>query len=380
MAVETASGTSTAHEVTGVLDMTPAVEHVLREFLADADARTRALDPDLQPLVSVARDAALNGGKRLRPAFAYWGWRGVVAPDTAVEPALPAFAALELLQAFALVQDDVIYDSPIRRGQPAAHAVLAALHRERNMRGDPVSFGRSGATLVGDLCLVWADQLLASAGLPREALTTVRHIYDGMRVRAIAGQFLDVLGEDSPEWPAERALAVARLKTAYYTIVGPLRYGAALGRPSPSTGTGVPKWDPPPGNELDTAYTRYGLAVGEAFQLRDDLLDCYGDPAVTGKPVDGDLRRGRSTVLLRLARTMANRRQRHALDRELASPFVDVEQVVTTIAETGAVDLVEWRIATRVGDAISVLTDAPVSEPVKTALTRLAQFAMRRTT
>lgn len=282
---------------------------------------------------------------------------------------LPAFAALELMHTFALVHDDVMDESDTRRGRPTAHRIFAS----RNGHGE--RFGTSAAILIGDLCLVWADQLLARAQAPQG----VRTCYDRMRVEAIAGQYLDVLGEAEPgTWSVERALLVARHKTASYTIQRPLQFGLAL------SGLAHP--------EIDLAYGRYGLAVGEAFQLRDDLLGVFGDPAVTGKPAGDDLRTGKPTALLMLARRLASPAQREALDPAGAvnpadgsggspSPDLspaDIARRAQVIAETGAPARLEAMIQERVADGVAALAGAPLHEDARAALIELAVRATHR--
>ncbi len=293
-------------------DIVVAVDTTLAEFLtAEVDALT-AIDPAMGGFAATARDCVLSGGKRVRPTFAYWGWRGAVGGDVPVTPVLPALATLELLHTFALVHDDVMDASATRRGRPTAHVAVASQHAAAGRNGDSGRFGEAVAVLIGDLCMVWADQLLALADLPADRLLQVRRGYDRMRVETVAGQYLDVLGETDPlSWSVDRALRVARYKTASYTVQRPLLFGASL--------AGVDG-----DSELAGAYTRYGLAVGEAFQLCDDLLGVFGDPTTTGKPAGDDLRTGKPTALLVLARELATPTQLRALDgaspRSPASP------------------------------------------------------------
>jgi geranylgeranyl diphosphate synthase, type I len=333
----------------------------LAEFL-DAEAAVLArLDPDLGAFADTVRQVVLVGGKRLRSTFAYWGWRGVVGGLAEVERVLPALAAMELMHTFALVHDDVMDRSATRRGRPTAHRVFAAQHAGRGRRGDPGRFGESAAVLAGDLCLVWADQLLATARVSGGTLRAARACYDRMRVEAVAGQYLDVLGEAEPgRWDAGRALLVARLKTASYTVRRPLQFGAALaGGVHPAAGR---------------AYRRYGMAVGEAFQLRDDLLGAYGDPAVTGKPAGDDLRTGKPTTLAMLARELARPGQRAELDRAGAEP----ERLGAVIRETGAVERIELMIERRVAAAVGAVRGAPIDAAARAALTDLAVAAAQR--
>ena len=354
--------------------LVPAVEGALTEFLSSQAAALDDIDPALGRFVRTTRDLVLAGGKRLRPTFAYWGWRGVVGAQEPVEPVLPALGALELMHTFALIHDDVMDDSATRRGGPTAHRIFAAQHSDAGRLGDPDGFGATSAILAGDLCLVWADQLLARAALSTATLFAVRACYDRMRIEAIAGQYLDVLGETEPEaWSVERALLVARHKTASYTVQRPLQFGLALAGSVHTDAAAV-----------DDAYHRYGIAVGEAFQLCDDLLGVYGDPAITGKPAGDDLRTGKPTTLLMLAYRLATPAQRAELDRDPAADPggpacpTRVARRAEVIADTGAVMEVEALIQRRVVEGVEALTDAPIHDDARAALTNLAATATHR--
>lgn len=363
---------ATDDPVRGVLaayarDLVNGVDETLSAFLArEVDALTE-IDAAMGGFAATARDCALAGGKRVRPTFAYWGWRGVMGGDEPLPTVLPALAALELLHTFALVHDDVMDASDTRRGLPTAHRAAAERHVTAGHTGDPHRFGESVAVLIGDLCLVWADRLLAHATVPPSRLMEVRRCYDQMRVETIAGQYLDVLGEnDAANWSVDRALRVARYKTASYTVQRPLLFGACL------AGTDA---DAP----LIAAYTRYGLAVGEAFQLRDDLLGVYGDPATTGKPAGDDLRTGKPTTLLMLARQLATGSQRRALERAGNAVGVrELARLADLVADTGAVARVESMISDRIADALAALETASIDETARTALTGLATAATMR--
>lgn len=360
--------------------LTAAVESTLADFLSGQTKALGEIDPALGRFARTARDLVLAGGKRLRPTFAYWGWRGVVAAREPVEPVLPALAALELMHTFALVHDDVMDDSATRRGTPTAHRVFAAQHRTASRLGDPDHFGTTSAILVGDLCLVWADQLLARAAVSTATLFAVRACYDRMRTEAVAGQYLDVLGETEPAaWSVERALLVARHKTASYTVQRPLQFGLALAGPAEADVAAV-----------DEAYHRYGIAVGEAFQLRDDLLGVYGDPEITGKPAGDDLLTGKPTTLLMLAHQLASPAQRAELAPDPAGAVHPADgsgghnspaalaRRAEVIVETGAVAHVEALIQQRVTEGVEALADAPIHHAARKALTKLAASASHR--
>ncbi|MCT2278337.1 polyprenyl synthetase family protein [Micromonospora chalcea] len=363
---------ATDDPVRGVLaaftkDLIKGVDETLVAFLAaEVDSLTE-IDAAMGAFAATARDCVLAGGKRVRPTFAYWGWRGAVGGEEPMCSVLPALSALELLHTFALVHDDVMDASDTRRGLPTAHRAAAARHRAAGHSGNPDRYGEAVAVLIGDLCMVWADRLMGHAAVPAERLLDVRRCYDQMRVETVAGQFLDVLGEnDAGNWTVDRALRVARYKTASYTVQRPLLFGACL--------AGTDADDP-----LIAAYTRYGLAVGEAFQLRDDLLGVYGDPETTGKPAGDDLRTGKPTALLMLARQLADPAQRRALDRAgSVTTARDVDRLADVVRDTGATARVERMIADRVTEALAALGTAPIDETARTALTGLATAATAR--
>jgi geranylgeranyl diphosphate synthase type I len=240
------------------------------------------VSPDCAPLVEVVADF-VRAGKRLRPAFCYWGWRGAGGPDC--EPIVAAAATLELFQAAALIHDDLMDDSDTRRGMPSVHRRFAMLHRGSGWVGEPRRFGLAGAVLTGDLCLVWCDQMLTDSGLDLDRLARGRPAFDRMRTELMAGQYLDMREQAlaGQAGAVERARRVIMFKSAKYTVEEPLLLGGALAGAPPS---------------LLADYSAFGLPLGEAFQLRDDLLGVFGDPEQTGKPAGDDLREGKRTVLV----------------------------------------------------------------------------------
>src|SRR4051794_6800541 len=272
------------------------------------DGRAKGLAPlgsDLVPVAEIARRFVLDGGKRLRPTFAYWGWRAVRDESADDDALITAAASLELLHACALVHDDVMDASDTRRGQPAAHAAFAQLHRDAGWSGDPDVFGTAAAILLGDLLLSWADAMFAAA-VPGAG--AARAVYDDMRQLVMAGQYLDVLVQARGAFSADEALRVIEFKTSKYTVEGPLHLGAAIAGAS---------------DGVFAALSAYGLPLGEAFQLRDDVLGVFGDPSVTGKPAGDDLREGKRTYLVAAAFDVADPAQAAALRAGLGDPGLD---------------------------------------------------------
>jgi geranylgeranyl diphosphate synthase type I len=345
-------------------DLRDRIEVALREFLTAAAPELDNIGEELAPLTATATRFVVDGGKRLRPAFCYWGARAVGEPDR--DAIVRAAASLELLQACALVHDDVIDRSATRRGKPSVHEQFAALHTDRGWVGDPAEFGEATAILLGDLFLVWSATMFATSGVSEAALSRARPIADAMRVELMAGQFLDVVEQARGGGSVERALRVARFKAAKYTVERPLHLGAALGDGTP---------------EAFAAFTGYGIPLGEAFQLRDDLLGVFGDPAVTGKPAGDDLREGKRTVLIALAVEAASPAGRDTLTRHLGDSDLDgagVEELRDVVTTGGAAAAVEDMIAARVDTAVAALAAADLEATAREALVSLAGAATRR--
>lgn len=342
------------------------VNQQLNDFLATKAETLTAMSADLAPLVESA-GSLLAGGKRLRPAFCYWGWRATGAPDS--EAIVQAAAALELLQASALIHDDVMDGSDTRRGKPSVHRQFAAQHAEQGWAGDGEAFGASAAILIGDLCLSWADYLLFTADLPAERIREAMEDYDVMRTELMGGQFLDVLGGAAGGLDVEQAREVIKFKSAKYTIERPLHLGVTL--------AGGPR-------ELHEAFSGYGLPLGEAFQLRDDLLGVFGDPEATGKPAGDDLREGKQTVLVLLTRDALGDADPAALarfDELFGREDLTVEQVTELrelITGCGAADAVEERIGRLTEQALEALQAPEIDPEAVEALRALAIAATAR--
>ena len=274
--------------------------------------------------VDVAADVLVGfvgSGKCLRSTFMFLGWLCGAEPSHA---ALRAAASLELLHAFALLQDDVMDGSPLRRGRPSAHVQFADWHRDRGLSGSPDRFGESAAVLLGDLCLVWAEQMLRDSGLDHNALSRAWPRYDAMRTELAVGQFADLVNDVGGLPTLDEVLEVARRKSGNYTVRRPLEIGAAM--------AGC-------GDRLLIRLGRYGDAVGEAFQLRDDLLGIFGSPAITGKPVGADLTEHKATSVVVAAHHMADPTLRSQLNELMSTADLDeadVERWRSLIAATGA--------------------------------------------
>jgi geranylgeranyl diphosphate synthase type I len=346
-----------------------AVNRDLEDFLSPQLERLAGIHPDLAMLGQAARAAVLNGGKRLRPTFAYWGWRtGQPAANPAEPDLIRAVASLELLHAGALVHDDLMDASDTRRGQPAAHVRFGAEHRDRGWPGPGEAFGQAGAVLLGDLLLCWAGEMFTQAirTLPPERAVSATAEFDAMSTEVVAGQFLDAVAQAREAVDPAEALRVIEYKTSKYTVQRPLLLGAGAAGAGPQTAA---------------ALAAYGLALGEAFQLRDDLLGVFGNPAETGKPAGDDLREGKRTLLVALAVQSADARQAGLLEQGLGRGELSDEQVQAlrqVLVDTGARHAVEVRIAERAIAAEQALTALDPDGDARAALVELAQAAAHR--
>ncbi|NUR90356.1 MAG: polyprenyl synthetase family protein [Nonomuraea sp.] len=309
-------------------------------------------DSEVSAGYHLLRQFVVGGGKRIRPVLCYWGWRGAGGQDADEDAAITAGAALELYHAGLLVHDDIIDGSARRRGRPTIHRALSG-------RGE--LFGQSAATLLGVQAQAWADELLAPVASAR-MLT----LFNRMRAEVLAGQYLDILAHQREDSGVDEAMTVVRYKTAKYTVERPMQIGGALAGAEPA---------------LLAAYSCFGIPLGEAFQLRDDVLGVFGDPAVTGKPVLDDLREGKQTVLIARTLTAATPSQRRLLRVWHGNPDLDEAHAADLrqiIVETGALGRVEVSISELVREAIRALRASALPPETVAVLTVLADVLTRR--
>lgn len=355
----------------------PAIDDELAALLARRRADWDGLAAASSASNPVDRiDAFLAGGKRVRPVFCWWGWRagGGRAELAHCRPVLQAAAALELIQVCALVHDDVIDRSDTRRGRPAEHRAAAKSHADAGWAGDAEHYGLSTAVLLGDLALAWADDTLVEAAQQLAAVDRVQPVWRAMRTEVLAGQLLDLQVAAAPAadpvGQQQQAMAVIELKTAAYTVTRPLLLGAALAGAGP---------------DVRRALSRYGTAIGTAFQLRDDLLGVFGDPAQTGKPAGDDLAEGKRTVLLAsaLRELAASGRTADAatLTEGIGSSAGPDRRAELTdlVASTGAPAAVEAMIAEQLSAGLAALDELPpTAGDAAAALRTLARRAASR--
>ncbi len=336
------------------------VDACLDELLASERARWSAIDADLDgPFGEIGR-MVRSGGKRLRPAFCHWGFVGA-GGDPSDPSVVRAGAAFELMHAFALFHDDVMDDSASRRGAPTTHVVYGLVHDRSGWAGDPRRFGEGVAILVGDLAFVLADQLLTGAP------AAVWELWNELRIELNVGQLLDILGSVQAERGLEKAERIARYKSGKYTIERPLHVGALLA-------------DPGRGRKLLSGLSAYGLPLGDAFQMRDDVIGAFGDEVITGKPVGDDLREGKPTPLLARAVALAEPAELDVLARVGAPGLGDdeVAKIQQVIIDTGALAALEADIEALASTAVAALDGLAITDEARCELTALAAFIVAR--
>lgn len=261
--------------------------------------------------------AALEGGKRTRARLAYTGWKAISASSaTPPKPVLDLGIALEIYQASALVHDDIIDNSPLRRGKDAAHISFAKEHQSKNRQGSSEEYGTHAAILLGDLLLSVADQYAFEVAATCKDPDAFFANWTEMTREVAAGQYLDLRLETDELDPAharEQILTVIRHKSGRYSVAHPLTLGARLAGAGPE--------------QIKTLFA-IGEYWGIAFQLCDDELGVFGDPSQTGKPAGGDLTEGKKTVLWSLAEQLLNEDTRANLHQVFGNRAATAEQIL----------------------------------------------------
>jgi geranylgeranyl diphosphate synthase, type I len=336
------------------------VEGRLTTLVEREQARWSAVDPDLAAPLAALSSLLRSGGKRLRPAFCHWSFVGA-GGEPEDERSVAAGAAFELLHAFALLHDDVMDGSAIRRGAPTTHTAFADEHARGGWSGEARRFGEGVAILAGDLAFVYADELL------HDAPSSAWEIWNELRLELNVGQYLDIRGTARRERDPATARRIARYKSGKYTVERPLHLGAVLAAPDRAA-------------ELLPALSTYGLPLGDVFQLRDDVLGAFGEETLTGKPVGDDLREGKPTSLMAIAVERATAAQLEILARVGQGDLdeSDIGSIQEVLTATGALGVVETVIDDLTREALDALDDLPITDDARKALGELAHYVAWR--
>lgn len=356
--------------------MRAGVDERLSAVLAEQAVTLGNISVEATPLID-AWGTLLKGGKRLRAAFSYWGYRAAnpnaqVSPDSA-KNLHRIGAALELFQAAALFHDDVMDRSDSRRGNPTAHKAFEAKHTEQSFVGDAEQYGINTAILLGDLSLVASESEFraASYAFPEESRLRAHSYFDTMRTTVTVGQFLDVHAQVAPwngdfEAAKSRAFEIIRTKTSSYSVTHPILLGASLGGAT---------------QEELTQLENFAMPIGIAYQLFDDLLGVFGDPETTGKPAGDDLREGKRTVLVLEALERLAPRDRQVLQESLGNANLSDTQIAhlrDLIDSSGAVQAIRDKIDSLAESGLAHLRESSLNPVGVDMLVRLAHFALKR--
>ncbi|MEJ0014694.1 MAG: polyprenyl synthetase family protein [Actinomycetota bacterium] len=350
----------------GIPGLTTAINASLAQFFQQESEHLIKIGSELEPVADALGHFLLDSGKRVRPLFAAIGHLGTGAELT--PEIIRAVSSLELVHVCALIHDDVMDASDTRRGAPAIHKQFEALHIKEELHGSAKQFGIASAILIGDLALIWAAKMLHESGAPSEHILRSLPIYDEMRIELTAGQYLDTYEQALASESVERSLKVARYKSGKYSIERPLQFGASL----------APQFS----QSIIDIYSKYGIPLGEAFQLRDDIIGVFGDPTITGKPTGDDLREGKRTVLVATTLSRSNSAQREIFLQNFGQPSLDlikINQMREIIIETGALQELEALIGKLTSEARAVLTHGGITPQAASLLDEMATAATIRT-
>lgn len=349
----------------GIGGLTAEINTSLSQFFEHESGYLQSIGSELNPVADALGHFLLDSGKRLRPLFATIGFLG--AGGELTPQIIRAASSLELVHVCALIHDDVMDASDTRRGAPAIHKQFEALHQSEKLHGSSEQFGVAAAILLGDLALIWAAKALHESGVPAELILRSLPFYDEMRVELMAGQYLDVFEQALASESVERSLKVARYKSGKYSIERPLHFGASF---APGFSSAI----------IDT-YSDYGLPLGEAFQLRDDVIGVFGDPVKTGKPAGDDLREGKRTVLVATTLSKATESQRATFLELFGRKELDIDHINTLreiIVDTGALNELESLISEMTSKAHDALVRGGITPAAVELLTQMAIAATQR--
>lgn len=336
------------------------VDALLAQTLTEHQHRWSSLQQDLHVIFEEIQALVLGGGKRLRPQFSHWGWVAA-GGDPAAPESTHIGAAIELLHAAALFHDDIIDDADTRRSRQSTHKSFSEDHSSNGWVGESRRYGEGSAILIGDITYVVSDSLTDSLS------PAARLIWHDLRLEMNIGQYLDVLGSARQTRDVAEADLICRMKSAKYTIERPLHLGAVAA-------------DPGRGSALMPMLSAYGLPLGDAFQMRDDILGAFGDTAVTGKPVGGDFREGKPTPLLARAYAAATTQQTSVLSLVGAPELsdADISKIQQVVIETGALQAMEDVISANHSEAIAALKKSEMQGESFDALVHLADVVTQR--
>ena len=342
------------------------VDAALANFIADEARYLGQIGSELDPVATALTKFLLDGGKRIRPLFALIGYLGTGEELDA--HSITALSSLELVHVCALIHDDVMDGSDTRRGAPSIHKLFEQIHRNEKLTGSADQYGLASAILIGDLALILSAKMLHDSQAPAKSILRSLSVYDEMRIELMAGQFLDIHEQALASESLARSLKVARYKSAKYSIERPLHFGATLASEN--------------SEKLVETYSAYGLPMGEAFQMRDDVLGVFGNPVATGKPAGDDLREGKRTVLMATTMARVTVEQRQTMKELFGKSDLsatEIETIRSIITDTGALAETEMRIENLTKQALAAIKNGAINADAQSMLVIMASLVTQRT-
>lgn len=331
----------------------------LKKYLDEKVEEAKRIDPQATKLVKAVRRMVLAGGKRLRPAFMYYGYKAAGGNDE--EAIIYTCQSIELLHAYLLIHDDIIDNSDLRRGQPTVHKFF-----ERSNTSLTRNFGVNAAILAGDYASTFAQEILSRSPFSDHEIRRARKILDQLLLEVIAGEFVDVLSGLKPQSSWEEQEKILEYKAARYTIVRPLHLGAALADAH---------------DEIFNTFTAYGIPLGKAFQIQDDILGMFGDEEKLGKPADSDIKEGKKTYLILKALEEANNEQRRVLQKTVGNIDArddEIDAVRQIVKETGAYDFAVRAAKKLIREAKAALDGVEIEKESQEYLLGIADYMLQR--
>jgi geranylgeranyl diphosphate synthase type I len=339
------------------------LEGELDRYLVEQAASAERIGPTTREISDPLRDFVARGGKRLRPALVHFAYRAAGGEG---ERSLPVEMAVELLHTYLLIHDDIMDRAETRRGGPAAHRLFDQQHRRDGWAGDPGRHGEAVAILLGDLAHSHAVGVFLSSAADVRHNWRVSECFSEMCREVVIGQYLEMTASQRENLQERDLLTILRLKSGRYSVERPIQLGAFLGDAASSLVEGL---------------SRYGLAMGEAFQLQDDLLGVFGNFEEVGKPVGGDLAEGKFTVLILAAVERAGPADRKRILDCLhrADPTTDEIAVVRAIVEgVGARRQVEMMVRDRLDSSAQELEELCLTGEAEVFFSGLIEYLRER--
>ncbi len=345
------------------------IENFLVSYLSAKVSALKEIEPMGEETGKLIEDFILDGGKRIRAAFTYYGYRAAGGKNG--ENISFASAAVELLHNFFLIHDDIIDKSDFRRGSPTIHARYKQIYENKSLifnfrNNGKADLASSMAIINGDICCALAYEALVESGFQADKILQILKVMHEMVKFTAIGELLDIVKATSKKATEEEILQIHYLKTAKYTVEGPLHMGAILQGATPGI--------------LDS-LSKYAIPVGIAFQIHDDILGIFGTEEQLGKSVSSDIQEGKQTLLTVKALESASPSQKKKLEFFMGNPNItkaNMEEVKRIIEDTGALEYSKMKEISLSEQGGKALIDAPIREDIKDILLGTADLLIER--